>query len=330
MNSTIAELRETHRMHQALLRACTRLVLQIKAIERRVSGKAMRYTPSIEELPADSHQIQATIVIPTPKVQVSSESGFDSRARETSRPKKPQHALSHGHDPDNHLRATKSEASAISSLSRAGDSDIRLCAAVEHASTFIVVPHEGDPFLDGIANLATLPLQEALAGIRRHELKLRRRLEKLAKTLPAYSFVEGIKGFGAFGLAQIVAEAGDLASYAAPAKLWKRMGLAVIAGMAQRRVTGAEALEHGFSPARRSIMFMIGDSLIKQQNVYRNLYLKRKEFEAAKQPDFSKMRLHLRAHRYAEKRLLRDLWRAWRNAAGIVPASTNGIEADAA
>jgi hypothetical protein len=208
-------------------------------------------------------------------------------------------AAPHGNDLDNHHRATEEDATSTNSLSRGGD-----------------------PCPNGIADLATLPLQEALAGIRRHELKLRRRLEKLGKALPVYFFVEGVKGFGAFGLAQIVAEAGDLTGYAAPAKLWKRMGLAVIAGMAQRRVRGAEALEHGFSPVRRSIMFMIGDSLIKKQNLYRELYLKRKEFEAAKQPDFSKMRTHLRAHRYIEKRLLRDLWRAWRDAIAIKSEAT--------
>ena len=67
-----------------------------------------------------------------------------------------------------------------------------------------------------------------------------------AKALPVASFVEETRGFGYLGLAQIVAEAGDLSNYANPAKLWKRFGLAVIDGRAQRRVADKElAIVHG-------------------------------------------------------------------------------------
>lgn len=136
-----------------------------------------------------------------------------------------------------------------------------------------------------------------------------------AKQLPVWPWVEGICGFGALGLAQIVGEAGDLGSYANPAKLWKRFGLAVIEGRAQRRVSGEEALKHGFSPERRAAMFCIGDSLIKKQNEYRALYLGRKEYEMSKLPESEggrKIVWHRRAQRYTEKRLLRELWKAWR------------------
>lgn len=145
----------------------------------------------------------------------------------------------------------------------------------------------------------------------RHDAE--KRLRKLAHQLPVWSWVETVHGFGDLGLAQIVAEAGNLENYANPAKLWKRFGLAVIGGGAQRRVTGDAALEHGYSPVRRSMMYVIGDSLLKKQNPYRALYLARKATEQAKVPDGTKMLWHRRAQRYAEKRLLRDLWRAWRN-----------------
>lgn len=166
-----------------------------------------------------------------------------------------------------------------------------------------------------IAFFATLPLREAREVIKPQRTKLERQMVKLAKQLPAYAFVDSVHGFGAIGFAQIVGEAGDLSNYANPAKLWKRMGLAVINGKSQRRVAGAEALEHGYSAVRRSIMYCIGDSMIKKQNPYRELYLSRKIAEAEKLPDGTKMHHHRRAQRYMEKRLLRDLWKFWRDSA---------------
>lgn len=169
--------------------------------------------------------------------------------------------------------------------------------------------------VDDAAFFATLPLREAREVIKPQRRKLERQMVKLAKHLPAYAFVESVNGFGAMGFAQIVGEAGDLSNYANPGKLWKRMGLAVINGKSQRRVAGAEALEHGYSPIRRSIMYCIGDSMIKKQNAYRELYLARKVTEAEKMPDGTKMHHHRRAQRYMEKRLLKDLWKFWRDAA---------------
>src|SRR5258706_5999779 len=57
-------------------------------------------------------------------------------------------------------------------------------------------------------------------------------MERLASLLPVWgAFGEGVRGFGARSLAVIVGEAGDLANYVSVAKLWKRMGLAVMDGV---------------------------------------------------------------------------------------------------
>lgn len=135
---------------------------------------------------------------------------------------------------------------------------------------------------------------------------------KLAKQLPVWPWWKSVNGLGALGLAQIVGESGDLSNYANPGKLWKRLGLAVIDGKSQRRVSGAAALEHGYSPRRRSVMYCIGDSAIKKQSPYRDLYLERKEYEKAKVPDLTPMHHHRRAQRYMEKRILKHLWQRWR------------------
>jgi hypothetical protein len=140
-------------------------------------------------------------------------------------------------------------------------------------------------------------------------------LLKAAKQLPAAAWVQGVRGFGMPSFAAIVGEAGDLGSYDSVAKLWKRMGLAVIDGKSQRRVSdAAEAARHGYNPRRRSEMHVVGECILKAGGPYREVYNQRKAYETERAPEMSKIHAHRRAMRYVEKRLLRDLWRAWRQA----------------
>lgn len=163
-------------------------------------------------------------------------------------------------------------------------------------------------------------------------------MERLAKELPIYFWTKEVRGFGAGSLAVIIAEAGDLSNYATHSKLWKRMGLAVMDGVRQGGLSKSapkqDWIEHGYNRERRSRMWNIGDALIKgnKDGPYRTAYLARKEYEAeraraagltvapsAKIPvkrkaEFmSEGHIHRRAQRYMEKRLLKDLWRAWRD-----------------
>lgn len=185
---------------------------------------------------------------------------------------------------------------------------------------------------------SAIPLLEARVGIRANKRAMERELSALAQELPVYAtFVEPIRGFGAIGLGQIIGEAGNLADYANPAKLWKRMGLGLVDGGRQRMVKDKDAAErHGYSPRRRSVMFVIGDSLLKSQSAYKVLYDERKAYEIARAEaaglivvpaakikegteaaHFSHGHAHNRAKRYVEKRLLRDLWRAWRGEGAV-------------
>ena len=155
-----------------------------------------------------------------------------------------------------------------------------------------------------------------------------KQMRKMAKELPVWPWVQSVRGFGELSLAGIVGEAGDLSSYLNPAKLWKRMGLAVINGERQRKVSGADAIEHGYAPHRRSLVWNLGDTLIKgtirkvkedgedtgereSLSEYGAIYLERKAYERPRVE--SDGHAHNRAKRYMEKRLLRDLWRAWRD-----------------
>jgi hypothetical protein len=171
----------------------------------------------------------------------------------------------------------------------------------------------GDKLRSFIVNaaLARKPFDDMIADIEK-------RMVKLAKTLPAWPWVESVRGFGAKGFAIIVGEAGDLSSYSGPAKLWKRMGVGLVGANRQGAPgTGATAedwIAHGYNPRRRSSLWNIGDPMIKQGAEYRQVYLDRKEYEIALHPEMSKLHAHRRAQRYMEKRLLRDLWLAWRDA----------------
>lgn len=162
-----------------------------------------------------------------------------------------------------------------------------------------------------IAFAATYPLVEARKTVEQHRKLVEKRLAELAYQLPVSPWVDTARGFGIASLAAIVGEAGDLGDYANPAKLWKRFGLAVMPdGTRQRRIAGVEALAHGYSPARRSVAWNIGSNLIKSRGSYKAIYDARKVIELPRVE--TKAHAHNRAQRYIEKRLLRDLWAAWR------------------
>lgn len=212
-----------------------------------------------------------------------------------------------------------------------------------------------ESLLDGTASEDDIKWSETLIKLRAELTKRKKELEKpliaLAKILPIWEeFGAHVPGFGALGLAQIVAEAGGpLTRYATPARLWKRMGLGIVYSKRQQKVKDKEeAKDMGYNPRRRSVIYVIGAALIKTQGPYRDLYLARLRTEHEKalseglvpissvqatltswknrglpklekitqkqfDPKLHRSAGHLakRAQRYMEKRLLRDLWRAW-------------------
>jgi hypothetical protein len=85
---------------------------------------------------------------------------------------------------------------------------------------------------------------------------------------------------------------------------------------------------------RRSVMYMIGDTMLKAQvravkdadgektdertslGEYGRVYLDRKKYEIDRNPEIKPIIAHRRAQRYMEKKLLKDLWVSWRKDAG--------------
>jgi len=200
-------------------------------------------------------------------------------------------------------------------------------------------PHD----FKGPALIYTEPLFQSRKVLEDRRLELEKYMAKFAKDLPAYDFMKEIKGFGDKGLSMIAASAGDLTKYPTPAKLWKYMGLAVMPDGRQRKVAGDKELAelHAYAPHRRALVWTIGDSLLRTNDgFYKQLYLDRKERELEKAEEEglivipakeaenqkldkstyrSKGHIHSRAKRYVEKRLLRDLWAAWREEVNALP-----------
>lgn len=112
--------------------------------------------------------------------------------------------------------------------------------------------------------------------------KQKKELEKLAlkaaKQLPVAGWVARLeqRGFGLQFLAIVVGETGDLANYANPAKVWKRLGCApwsfegqTLMGATWRsgqqgKLPAIEWQNYAYSPRRRSIAYLIGEGLMKQ------------------------------------------------------------------
>lgn len=167
------------------------------------------------------------------------------------------------------------------------------------------------------AEFAIAPLVAARLLIEREVAPVERTLKKLARSLPAYDHVKMVRGFGELRFALIVGETGDLSNYSNPAKVWKRLGLAVMDDGRQRRVAGEAALLHGYNPARRAVVWNLAGEIIKAQGEGRQAEERQfYDIEKAKQlaKGLTPIHAHNRALRHMTKRIVRDLWVAWRRA----------------
>lgn len=162
------------------------------------------------------------------------------------------------------------------------------------------------------------------------------KMKKLVRTLPIWTdWAKEVRGLAEKGVGILIGEAGDPGAYIkGEAGLRKRMGIAVIDGIAQGKLPKTASKElwihHGYNKMRRSAMFTIGDGFVKQGDHYRAIYLARKELErqrfeemgytvkpaaeikaAEKATCVSAGHVHFRAQRFMEQRVLRHYYRAW-------------------
>lgn len=187
----------------------------------------------------------------------------------------------------------------------------------------IEIPEEYKQVIENVfivATAANLGIEALKDQRKRYEVIM----EGMVKTLPIHDYWTMEKGCGSMGLAVLIGEIGNLSNYANPAKVWKRMGVAVLDGIRQGGLTKNSSKEawkyHGYNKKRRSVLWTIGDCLIKtngKDGRYRKIYDERKIYEINRieksedKPKYPAMAAHRRAQRYMEKTLLRDLWNEW-------------------
>lgn len=163
-------------------------------------------------------------------------------------------------------------------------------------------------------------------------------MEKLTDQLPVTEWIKGVHGAGALGLATIVAEAGDLANYPNPAKLWKRLGFAPYDGHAgsswkrqtwrPRTLTAEEWIANPFSGERYALMHQIAVWLVNSQWIgkaktesgegepngsYGEIYAARRKHTMQTHADWTDGHRRMDALRVTMKAFLKDLHVEWRN-----------------
>ena len=192
-----------------------------------------------------------------------------------------------------------------------------------------------------------VPTAAAIEGFNSNKTALEKEMTRQAKQLPAAAWVERPeqRGFGILFLAIVIGETGDLHNYANPAKVWRRLGCAphtfdgkTLMGATWKsgksgKLPAAEWEAFGYSPRRRSIAFLIGEGIVKQNfpkggngadeagvetergyaGPYRQRYDETKALCHEKHPDYSDLRCHRHGMLLATKRLLLNLWVEWNN-----------------
>ena len=151
-------------------------------------------------------------------------------------------------------------------------------------------------------------------------------LEKQVEALTIWPAVDRIRGIGAVSFGMLIGEIGDFNKYANPAKVWKRMGVAVHNGVRQKLRRGEAGITEGYNPPRRAVLWIVTASLLKNnQDRYQGIQKARYTFELAKDDRMKKDakpareltdnekhgRAMARSYRYASKALLKDIWRLW-------------------
>jgi hypothetical protein len=200
-----------------------------------------------------------------------------------------------------------------------------------------------DDLREFVAEWAPLVVQSyaTAAAWRKKRLLHEKKMEAAAKLLPAYGWVQGVRGLGALGLAIIVGEAGrGLSAFPNPSKLWKMLALAPAD---EYRRPDSRGRDVAMVPRRRrSALWTVGYSLLMQPNAYQSRYYSERErlrlrgdvktgesWDRGIDPKTGKQRVHKHcdnlARLIARKAMILDLWVAWREAErnGHIPTETH-------
>lgn len=182
------------------------------------------------------------------------------------------------------------------------------------------------------------PMIEAIQKEKKIQKIHEKVLAEAVTELPAYEWVKAQRGFGLANFAKIVGECGNLSNYPCPSALWSRMGLKpytrkkdgmTLAGSTWKNKGGLSAeewTEYGYSPRRRSVAFMLGESLFKMNFImpvegaedqekkpgkYRARALEARAIMESRDPEGSAKHHYLHGHLLMTKLAIKDLWIEW-------------------
>jgi len=299
-SALLLDIRETHRQQRDLMRTAKKVENQIGSICRRHTGEVFRGKEGSKKVRvpspiADALQKECISYVRANRRFLKKEQERERKAM-----------LWQIENPDK-------KAKALQPLKRPAD------LSLEALQLF--------PFLE--------PFIVGFLGFEESSEAQTRMLEERATQLPVYVFVQQVKGLGAHGLAQIIGECGDLSNYATPPKLWTRMCVGrrqnldgswsnqgfTADGSTERgkgdfikkNLDAEGRFVHWYNAERRSLLFVICDSLIKGNGgEYKALYDAQKAAYIEKWQLAKPGRAHYAALRYLGKRLLKHLWIVWR------------------
>jgi RNA polymerase-binding transcription factor DksA len=178
-------------------------------------------------------------------------------------------------------------------------------------------------------------------------------MEKIAEQLGAHAWTQSVHGVGEIGLANIVAEAGELGDYPNLYKLYSRLGFAPYEGLAgstwkreswrPRALTKEEWTDHPFSGQRYAFMHQTAVWLVNAQvesaeksgtefgrpkGPFGKIYVERREETKAKHPDWTRQHARMDALRITMKEFLKALYFEWNKdrplVEGLPPPKTLG------
>lgn len=171
--------------------------------------------------------------------------------------------------------------------------------------------------------VALAPFLPAIERFERERKVMEKDLKKTAKQIPTYEWAMSVRGFGELNFVAILGECcvmeedgtmRGIGDYRSVDAVWKRMGVGLVNGERQRRVANNPelAILHAYNAPRRSVLFNVGECLIKSGGDYKEIYNARKAYELARDPEMRPIQAHRRASRYMTKRLLRKMFAQWR------------------
>jgi hypothetical protein len=200
---------------------------------------------------------------------------------------------------------------------------------------------------DGFGGLDLLAAQAAVEQYEGIEKGFERQLMILIRRHFMRDWIEAQRGIGLPGFARLLGVTGDIGRFPTASKLWKYLGLHVVDGHAPKREKGVPwthtdctfnhlttckpdcTTDHhpnclpggvgtAYAPQGRVVSHQLGEAIVKVggDGPYRRAYDEKKAYYEAERPDWTQLRRHNAAMRYAVKELIRELWREWHRRRG--------------